>query len=80
MAGNNEESAKNKNLIHSRLDLDSPRWDQSHYIGRLKHFFTSANPLNIFYSDAVLESSKKLIDAYKYIRIYYNRVIRYIFI
>ncbi|RDD41978.1 Sideroflexin-1 [Trichoplax sp. H2] len=65
MTSNDRGSSDYNKINRDRLDLDSPRWDQRHYVGRLKHFFTSANPFNIFYSDAALDSSKKLISAYK---------------
>lgn len=48
-----------------RINLDEPRWDQSTYTGRAKHFFTITNPLNILISSSELERSKTIVNAYK---------------
>lgn len=53
------------NLKMSRLNLDSPRYDQSTFEGRAKHFFATTNPLNILASDAELEKAKEIVTAYK---------------
>ena len=49
----------------SYVDIDSPRWDQSTYIGRAKHFFTATNPLNVFASSADLQSAKDVIEQHR---------------
>ena len=48
-----------------RLDLDSPRYDQSTYWGRAMHFFVTTNPLNALASDAELERARSIVIAYK---------------
>jgi len=48
-----------------RLDLSKPQWDQSTYMGRAKHFFTTTNPLNVLASDKELDSAKELVVAYR---------------
>lgn len=50
-----------------RVDLDVPRWDQTQYWGRVKYFFTTTNPLNIFKSDSELQKCKHIVDNYKYV-------------
>ena len=50
-----------------RLNLDKPRYDQSTYIGRAKHFFIITNPLNIFVLRGRLFFARKVVESYKYI-------------
>ncbi|KAJ8715616.1 hypothetical protein PYW07_010098 [Mythimna separata] len=47
------------------VDLTKPRWDQSTYMGRAKHFIVLTNPLNFFTSDKELDAAKKIVDEYK---------------
>ena len=56
------EELKNKvNLI----DLSKPKWDQSTYIGRAKHFFKAANPLNVFATSEELQTAKDIVEKHK---------------
>ena len=48
-----------------RIDLSKPRYDQTTYIGRAKHFFETANPLNALVSSKRLEEAAKLVKLYK---------------
>jgi len=48
-----------------RVNLDVPRWDQTQYWGRVKYFFTTTNPLNIFKSNSELEKCKDIVNNYK---------------
>ena len=58
-------SEKELTKSESYVDIDSPRWDQSTYIGRAKHFFTATNPLNVFASSADLQSAKDVIEQHR---------------
>ena len=49
-----------------RINLDQPRYDQSTYVGRAKHFFFITNPLNIFATGAQLERAKEIVTAYRH--------------
>ena len=63
-------SEKELTKSESHVDIDSPRWDQSTYIGRAKHFFTATNPLNVFASSADLQSAKDIIEQHRKVEIY----------
>lgn len=49
----------------ARLDLSKPRYDQSTFEGRAKHFFVTTNPLNVLISDAEIDKSAKIVKAYE---------------
>ena len=60
-------SAKPKEVVpvKPRLKLDQPRYDQSTFEGRAKHFFATTNPMNVLASDQELDSAKKIVLDYK---------------
>lgn len=47
------------------VDLTNPKYDQSTYLNRAKHFFLLTNPLNLLASDSDLDNAKRIIDEYK---------------
>ena len=47
------------------INIDEPRYDQSTYIGRAKHFFVTNNPLNILASDKELENAKDIVESFR---------------
>lgn len=49
----------------SRINLDEPRWDQSTYIGRARHFFSTTNPANLACSAAQLDQAKDIVIRYR---------------
>lgn len=48
-----------------RLDLDSPRWDQSTFMGRLKHFFNITDSRLAISTNKQLDDAKELVQLYK---------------
>lgn len=52
-------------MASKRLNLDEPRYDQSTFEGRAKHFFITTNPLNVAASDAELDKAKNIVEAYR---------------
>ncbi|XP_013138048.1 PREDICTED: sideroflexin-1 isoform X2 [Papilio polytes] len=47
------------------IDLDKPRYDQSTYMGRAKHFLRLTSPLNAFASDKELDEAKKIVTEFR---------------
>ncbi len=56
-------------LIHlpqsERPNINKPRYDQSTYIGRAKHFIAITDPRNIFASDKMLKSVQRIVENYR---------------
>ncbi|CAH1784955.1 unnamed protein product [Owenia fusiformis] len=50
---------------NGRLNIDKPLWDQSTFIGRVKHFFWVTDPRTIFTSDKKLDAARDLVEQYR---------------
>ena len=53
-------------LIDGRINLDAPRYDQSTFLGRAKHFFTITDPRNILRTAKELDEAKDILIKYRY--------------
>lgn len=53
-------------LEGARINLDAPRYDQSTFLGRAKHFFTVTDPRNILRTAKELDEAKELLIKYRY--------------
>lgn len=52
-------------IVDYSINIDRPRYDQSTYVGRARHFFEVTNPLNLFVSSRTLEQSKSIVTRYR---------------
>lgn len=48
-----------------RIDFSQPKWDQSTFSGRLKHFFWVTDPRSCVVSSEQLYEAKTLVEKYK---------------
>lgn len=48
-----------------KIDLNTPNYDQSTYLGRAKHFLEVTNPATILLSKQKLYQAKELLEQYK---------------
>ncbi|XP_033005705.1 sideroflexin-3 isoform X2 [Lacerta agilis] len=47
------------------INTKEPRWDQSNFTGRAKHFFTVTDPRNLLLSSKTLEEARRVIEDYR---------------
>ena len=47
------------------VNLNEPRYPQTNYLNRAKHFLIVTNPLNVFASDEELERAARIVRDYK---------------
>ncbi|KAL8187437.1 UNVERIFIED_CONTAM: Sideroflexin-1 [Gekko kuhli] len=47
------------------INIKEPRWDQSTFTGRAKHFFTVTDPRNLLLSSKTLEEARRVIEDYR---------------
>jgi hypothetical protein len=61
--------------LTKRPNIFRPRWDQSTFDGRARHFFTITNPLNLFATSAQLEDAKRIVDDYRLVIVFNYRIL-----
>lgn len=47
------------------VNLNEPRYDQSTYWGRAKHFFIVTNPFNLLASPSELDKARDIVTSFK---------------
>lgn len=47
------------------VNIEKPRYDQSTYVGRAKHFLTITNPLNLLTSTGDLDKAAAVVHKYR---------------
>ncbi|XP_028990153.1 sideroflexin-2 [Betta splendens] len=50
-------------MASSSFDIDAPRWDQTTFMGRLKHFFNITDPRTVVLPDSRLDEAKALVES-----------------
>ncbi|OWF55046.1 sideroflexin-1-like [Mizuhopecten yessoensis] len=49
----------------ARVNIEEPRYDQNTYIGRVKHFLITTNPLNVLATNTQLDKAKSIVEKYR---------------
>lgn len=52
-------------MSHKRVNIDEPRWDQSTYWGRARHFLVTTDPRNVLCSNAELDNAEDIVKRYR---------------
>uniref|UniRef100_A0A8C9XT58 Sidoreflexin n=1 Tax=Sander lucioperca TaxID=283035 RepID=A0A8C9XT58_SANLU len=51
--------------LSTSINIKEPRWDQTTFVGRAKHFFTVTDPRNILLTDEQLAHAHKVVTDYR---------------
>lgn len=57
------------------FDIDAPRWDQSTFMGRLKHFFNITDCSTVLLPDSRLDEAKALVESCRWEMDWFDEVI-----
>ena len=74
-------SGRRKTTWILESNLDAPRWDQSTFWGRFKHFFAITDWRKALYSNSQLDKAKETVEDYRYtyVKILANKISRELF-
>ena len=56
-------------VMPEQVNLDVPRWDQSTFWGRFKHFFAITDWRKALYTNSQLDEAKEIVEDYRYMYI-----------
>ncbi|CAL8099194.1 unnamed protein product [Calicophoron daubneyi] len=52
-------------IYSHKINIEKPRYDQSTFVGRAKHFFITTNPLNVLKTPSELDAAKSIVQKYR---------------